>query len=270
MRLLRCSNTGVLSFSKNFAGKDAIPPYAILSHTWGADAEEVTFEDLTKDIGKDKAGFKKIQFCGEQAERDNLEYFWVDTCCIDKKNAVELSKAINSMFRWYQKAARCYVFLSDVSVHDKGGTDQQSGFVWEPTFRMSRWFTRGWTLQELIAPTLVDFFSNEGIGIGNKLTMEAMIRDITRIARNALKGDPLSDFSVNERMSWAKHRHTKHEEDEVYSLLGIFEVSMPLIYGEGKDRALRRLQDEIHKSYQGRQFLTLLVLEGQNILTYFM
>lgn len=114
MRLLEYNNAGVFTLTKDFIGDD-IPPYAILSHTWGADTEEVTFQDLTCSTRKDKTGYNKIRFCGEQAKRDGLQYFWVDTCCIDKSNNTELSEAINSMFRWYRNAAKCYVYLSDVS-----------------------------------------------------------------------------------------------------------------------------------------------------------
>ena len=115
MRLVRRSNSGEFSLTEDFVSKDTIPPYAILSHTWGADAEEVTFEDLTNGTGKDKPGYEKVQFCGEQARQDNLQHFWVDTCCINKADFTELSEAINSMFRWYRNAARCYAYLSDVS-----------------------------------------------------------------------------------------------------------------------------------------------------------
>ena len=127
-----------------------IPRYAILSHTWGADGEEVTFKDLMEGSGKNeashkkKAGYKKIEFCKKQAASDNLQHFWVDTCCIDKSSSTELSEAINSMFRWYQKASKCYVYLSDVSTTYRP-------LKWEASFRGSRWFSRGWTLQELIA-----------------------------------------------------------------------------------------------------------------------
>jgi len=255
MHLLQRKPGGKLALS-TFTGKDvSVPAYAILSHTWAIDnSEEVTFQDIEAGMGSSKAGYRKIQFCLDQAEVDGIRYCWIDTCCIDKKNAVELSEAINSMFRWYQKAARCYVFLSDVTACNEGGNSQQSGIVWEAAFRRSRWFTRGWTLQELIAPTFVDFFSNEGERLGNKMTLETIVYDITGIAKSALTGNSLSDFSVSERMSWAEQRNTKQEEDEVYSLLGIFDVSMPLIYGEGKERALRRLNEEIIKSYQGRWF----------------
>jgi hypothetical protein len=99
MRLLRRCDTG--NFSLTQFGDEDVPPYAILSHTWGPDTEEVTFEDLTNGTGKDKPGYVKIRFCGEQARLDNLQYFWIDTCCIDKRSSAELSEAINSMFRWY-------------------------------------------------------------------------------------------------------------------------------------------------------------------------
>ena len=105
MRLLQRSNTSEFSLNKDLVGDDIIPPYAILSHTWGADTTEVTFEDLTNSTGKDKPGYEKIRFCGEQAGQDDLEYFWVDTCCINKADFTELSEAINSMFRWYRNAA---------------------------------------------------------------------------------------------------------------------------------------------------------------------
>src|SRR5438552_11438606 len=115
MRLLQRSDTGEFSLTEPFASDEAIPLYAILSHTWGADPEEVTFDDLTNGTGKDKPGYEKIRFCGEQARQDDLQCFWVDTCCINKANYTELSQAINSMFRWYRDATRCYVYLSDVS-----------------------------------------------------------------------------------------------------------------------------------------------------------
>jgi hypothetical protein len=157
MRLLELNTCSEFSLTKNLIKN--IPPYAILSHTWGDDYEEVNFEDLTKGSGKTKAGYRKILFCGEQAARDGLQYFWVDTCCIDKSNNTELSEAINSMFRWYRNATRCYVYLSDVSKNDYDQAGQ-SLQPWQLAFQESRWFTRGWTLQELLAPLSVEFFSS--------------------------------------------------------------------------------------------------------------
>jgi hypothetical protein len=194
--------------------------------------------------GNAKAGYRKIRFCEKQAAKDGLQFFWVDTCCIDKSNSTELAEAINSMFRWYQDAARCYVYLSDVSVGGSVG-DDEFACRWKTAFKKSRWFTRGWTLQELIAPVLVEFFSVEGERLSDKKLLEQTLHEITGIATQALRGSPLSYFSTDERMSWAAKRQTKREEDAAYSLLGIFNIYMPLIYGEGRQKALSRLLKEI-------------------------
>ena len=247
MRLLEYNNDSEFSLTQFF---DDIPPYAILSHTWGL--EEVTFKDIIEGNGTSKAGFDKIRFCGEQAKRDGLQYFWVDTCCIDKSNNIELQGSINSMFRWYRDSAKCYVFLADVPRANIDTNDQSHQLSWESAFRRSRWFERGWTLQELIAPKLVEFFSNDCKLLGDKKSLERYICEITRIPSKALRGSPLATFSVAERMSWAEIRQTTYEEDIVYSLLGIFDVYMALIYGEGKDRALKRLREEIDKASKGK------------------
>ena len=193
--------------------------------------------------GKNKVGYAKIYFCGEQAATDYLQYFWLDTCCIDKSSSAELTEAINSMFTWYQRAAKCYVYLSDVSIHNYEA-DQSA-------LRKSRWFTRGWTLQELVAPKLVEFFSLEGKRLGDKKSMDKQIHEITGIVVQALRGDSLSNFSVADRMSWAEERETTREEDKAYCLLGIFDIHMPLIYGEGK-KALSRLNKAIRESLEGK------------------
>ena len=244
MRLLELKGNDELSLTKDIVSN--IPDYAILSHTWGDDEEEVNFEDLTKGYGKTKAGYKKILFCGEQAARDGLQYCWVDTCCIDKSNSTELSEAINSMFRWYRNAAKCYVYLSDVSTN---GSDPVEPPLksWHSAFRKSRWFTRGWTLQELIAPLSVEFFCFNGKRLGDKKSLERQLHEITGIAVPALQGSSLSGFSVRDRMSWAANRETQREEDKAYSLLGIFDVHLPLIYGEGAENAFSRLQEELDK-----------------------
>jgi hypothetical protein len=246
MRLLKLEADGKLSLTE-FVGNKT-PRYAILSHTWGADDTEFTFKDLVEDTGKTKAGYNKILFCAKQAADDKLQYFWVDTCCIDKSSSAELSEAINSMFRWYHDAVKCYVYLSDVSVGGSVGDNLSSQRIWESAFQRSRWFTRGWTLQELVAPTSVEFFSMEGERLGERLLMVQEIHKITGISVQALEGRPLSQFSVEERISWAAGRETKREEDATYSLLGIFDIHMPLIYGEGQKKALIRLQKEIKGS----------------------
>src|SRR6266536_4166626 len=122
MRLLKLKDDGEFNLIE-FIG-DKIPRYAILSHTWGADGEEVTFKDISECTARSKAGYTKISFCGEKAASDGLEYFWVDTCCIDKSSSAELQEAITSMFRWYQNAAQCYVYLSDVSTKKRKASDR--------------------------------------------------------------------------------------------------------------------------------------------------
>jgi hypothetical protein len=243
MRLLKFNNDG--SFSLEVFSGSAIPPYAILSHTWGSDNEEVTFKDIADGIDGNKLGYQKLRFCGFQAKADGLPYFWVDTCCIDKSNNNELTEAINSMYRWYQKAARCYVYLSDVSVHTQDG---QSHVEWESAFRNSRWFTRGWTLQELLAPKIVVFYSQDHVRLGDKKSLEQQITVITGITAEALQGRRLSDFSVEERFLWVEKRQTTIEEDKAYCLLGIFDVFLPLIYGEGQLSAMKRLNKEVNDS----------------------
>jgi len=258
MRLLKLGDNGEFNLTKDLINN--IPPYAILSHTWGDDDEEVTFKDLTEGFGKTKVGYRKIQFCAERASRDGLQHIWVDTCCIDKSNNAELSEAIISMFRWYRNATKCYVYLADVSINGQDPTNQ-SFQPWELVFRKSRWFTRGWTLQELIAPPLVEFFSVEGKVLGDKKSLERQVHEVTGITVPALQGSALSGFSVNERLSWAESRETKREEDKAYSLLGMFNVHMPPLYGEGIESAFRRLREEINKgssSAQGGKYTTLI------------
>jgi hypothetical protein len=256
MRLVQRSDAGDFVLTQvNEAS--TLPPYAILSHTWGADADEVTFEDLTNNTGKDKPGYKKIRFCAEQAARDGLDYFWVDTCCIDKSNRAELSHAINSMFRWYHKATRCYVYLQDVPSHPLDNNEDLNQSLWISAFRRSKWFTRGWTLQELLAPASVEFFSWEGKRLGDRSSLGQQIHEITVIPELALQGAPLSQFGVNERLSWIEFRETKREEDRAYSLLGIFDVRIPPIYGEGMESAFKRLREGISKQEKCIQDLHL-------------
>jgi len=187
MRLLERRGNGDLLVTEDLL--DKVPPYAILSHTWGP--EEVTYQDIVRSTGKSKKGYSKLQFIATQAAKDKLKYFWVDTCCINKSNNTELTEAINSMFRWYQEAALCYVYLSDV-------VSASSGSV---AFKKSRWLTRGWTLQELLAPASVEFFSADCRRIGTKSSMQAEITEATGIPIKALQGQPLSSYSVSERMA---------------------------------------------------------------------
>jgi hypothetical protein len=235
---------------------DDPPSYAILSHTW-TEGQEVTYNELVTGTGKEKTGYAKIQFCSKRAATDGLEYFWVDTCCIDKSTSNELNTAINSMFRWYQRASKCYVYLSDVFVPDEVTDAEAFRITWAEAFRRSRWFTRGWTLQELIAPASVEFFSKEGKRLGSRISLEQEIHNITDIPTRILRGTSLTEFSVEERMSWAAKRTTTLKEDKVYCLLGIFGVFLSLIYGEGEAYATLRLREEINKR-QGEQGINSL------------
>jgi hypothetical protein len=240
MRLLEIQPDGCFSLTNDHAENERLQ-YAVLSHTWGDDGDEVTIDDLNKGTGAHKPGYKKISFCAEQAKRDGLRYFWVDTCCIDKKSSAELSEAINSMYRWYNQAAICYAFLTDVCWTNDAAEV-------EARFKSSRWFTRGWTLQELIAPRSVVFFSTEWRPMGTKSQLATTLSIITGIDSDYLDGKDHSLASISKRMFWASSRTTTRSEDIAYCLLGIFDINMPLIYGEGK-RAFRRLQEEIMKAH---------------------
>jgi hypothetical protein len=186
-------------------------------------------------------GYAKINYASRQSQSDGIDYVWVDTCCIDKSSSAELSESINSMYRWYQKSAVCYAYLEDVtSIMSEVHSENLE-------FRCSRWFTRGWTLQELIAPAKVLFFGKKWTYLGDKLNLSSLISSITRIHEDVVQNPPtLSRMSVAKRMSWAATRETTRIEDVAYSLLGIFGVNMPLLYGEG-NKAFIRLQEEILK-----------------------
>ena len=239
MRLLEVTGPG--EFSLIQVNNYKTLSYAILSHTWTKD-QEVTFQEIVSGAGRSKSGYEKIKFCGEQAAKDNLQYFWVDTCCIDNSDLNELTTAINSMFCWYKNAKKCYVYLSDVAVPGHDTDVQVEQRIWEADFRSSRWFTRGWTLQELIAPATVEFFSKKGKLLGSKASLEKLVQEITQIPIQALQGNPFSDLKITERIKWVGQRETEREEDIVYCLLGLCDVSTSVIYGEGRDKALKRLQ----------------------------
>jgi hypothetical protein len=163
------------------------------------------------------------------------------------------------MFTWYRNADKCYAYLTDVPSYTN---NQNSSKTLEAAFLASRWFSRGWTLQELIAPRSVEFFCWNSKRLGDKKSLEEQVHKITGIPVSALRGTPLSEFSVDERMSWVENRETKRGEDKAYSLLGIFDISMPLLYGEERVKALRRLQEAIDKSFnvQGSKYLVFVYL----------
>ncbi|KAL6410637.1 HET domain-containing protein [Ilyonectria robusta] len=230
MRLLNSTSFELAEF----VGDD-IPTYAILSHTW--DIEEVTLDDMRRRDFDHLKGFAKIKGCCEQAAQDDLQWVWIDTCCIDRLSSAELSEAINSMYRWYQNAEVCYVYLYDVPPPDP--------FLDKHLFQNARWFTRGWCLQELIAPREVEFYAENWTELGTKWSLWQAISETTSIPVAILLQDKRpGDFPIAQRMSWASKRNTTREEDMAYCLLGIFDIHMPLLYGEGR-RAFIRLQEEI-------------------------
>lgn len=219
----------------NFEG-DSKPPYAILSHRWQGD--EVTFKQVLKRRTSSITGWHKVRKCCEQAREDGYSYAWIDTCCIDRKSSAELSEAINSMYQWYQRSDVCYAYLHDV--------------VDALDLTASEWFTRGWTLQELLAPRKLIFMDCEWKSLGSREDHSFAIE-----ARTGISRDVLNDFDpqdggyaapcIAQKMAWAAGRRTTRVEDRAYSLLGIFGVHMPLLYGEG-EAAFYRLQEELMKS----------------------
>ena len=267
MRLL---NTHTLNFEE-FEGQN-VPSYAILSHRW--EEQEVLFKDVDRGNAVTKKGWVKITKCCEQAQNDGLKYAWVDTCCIDKSSSAELTEAINSMFRWYQHSKICYVYLCDVHLTNSiwqdwkssdSGFDKRSKlakqeqkifsackplefsgeFVAE--FCSSVWFTRGWTLQELLASENMVFFGHHWQMLGTKDFLCALISHTTCIPVSILiHKRTLDSFTTAERMSWAAKRDTTRIEDRAYSLMGIFGVNMSMLYGEAEG-AFIRLQEEILK-----------------------
>jgi hypothetical protein len=222
------------------------PPYAILSHRWLE--EEVLFKDI-RDARKRGSlkGWAKIENCCRQAAEDGWDYVWIDTCCINKSDSSELSEAINSMFRWYENAQVCYAFLDDVpSRYPSFDGDSHDAYgrpwPWNWYFRSSQWFTRGWTLQELLAPCCLLFLSSDWKHIGSR---ESLADEISRIT--GIKEDQLLDFracSAATKLSWAAKRQTTRPEDRAYSLFGLLGINLPLLYGEG-NRAFARLQTEL-------------------------
>lgn len=248
MRLLERQPDGSFVLTRDYHTQSEVPKYAALSHMWLDERDEVTYTDMTHEPAniQHKLGYKKLKFCCDQAAKDGLEYCWVDSCCIDKTNSQELSEAINSMYRWYRNTEKCYALLPDVSATVEDVTSTPSTARWKQAFVSSKWHTRGWCLQELLAPRTVDFYSEQGVWLGNKTTLQSLITEATNIPKEALQAESLTRFTIDQRMSWARHRETSREEDKAYCLLGIFEVFMPQIYGEG-DNAFDRLQDEIMK-----------------------
>ncbi|KAI8627617.1 HET-domain-containing protein [Xylariaceae sp. FL1651] len=222
MRLLKVDTLEFVEFFE-----DRVPPYAILSHTWRE--EEVSYREMLQPITgatQAKEGYKKIKGFASLVSQTQWGYIWVDTCCINKDSSAELTEAINSMYRWYKNSGRCYVYLDDTC----------------------RWKTRGWTLQELIAPIEVHFYTCGWDFIFTKAELIYEIADLLKIEVGVLLSSDPSTASIAQRMCWASSRTTSRSEDMAYCLMGLFDVNMPLLYGEGGEKAFLRLQEEILKT----------------------
>ncbi|PIL26306.1 hypothetical protein GSI_12062 [Ganoderma sinense ZZ0214-1] len=243
MWLLSTDRAELHYFARNF---DAIGGYAVLSHTWSGDEQTL---QAVRAIGErcrasgtnprdDPALSSKVRRCCILAEKHGYRWVWIDSCCIDKTSSSELSEAINSMFRWYKEAEVCFAYLADVPSDCKLHAPDSA-------FWKSRWHTRGWTLQELIAPDFLIFLSADWLELGHRAELAALLEQITRVPSEVLTGDIApAQWSVSIRMSWASSRKTTRVEDEAYCLMGLFGISMPTNYGEGK-KAFIRLQYEI-------------------------
>ncbi|CAO2658377.1 Nn.00g061000.m01.CDS01 [Neocucurbitaria sp. VM-36] len=237
MRLLNTSTLKVEEFLRE------IPEYVILSHTWEED--EVSLQDMQCGSAHVKKGYAKIKSCCKKAAEDGFEYCWIDTCCIDKTSSAELSESINSMYLWYKNSRICYAYIADFDI-GRGQSTSITDINEEHGLGGQRWFERGWTLQELIAPPIVEFYDTKWNEIGTRLSLQEQLTAITGISNSVLQGGDPTTCKVAVRMSWAARRKTTRIEDEAYCLMGLFGVNMPLLYGEGS-RAFRRLQEEIQR-----------------------
>jgi hypothetical protein len=206
-------------------------------------------------------GYRKLRISCALAARQGLNYLWIDTCCIDKTSSADLSEAINSMFRYYREAQLCYAYLSDVaSVKIPNQLKDE-----DSNFYQSVWFTRGWTLQELIAPKNQLFYNKDWDYLGTKAELKDAICHITNIPKKILLGGDLSDEPVSIKMSWASSRETTVPEDISYCLLGMFDVNIPLLYGEGEEKAFLRLQEAILKSTDDESIFLWCSTEAETI-----
>ncbi|KAK5087222.1 hypothetical protein LTR05_004393 [Lithohypha guttulata] len=238
---MRLINTSILAL-EDFTSHPKIPAYATLSHRWQTRDQEVSYHDFLSGAKRNTSGWAKIvEYCRVALLHD-LRYCWIDTCCINKESSAEESRSINSMFTWYERSRKAFVYLDDAHCEDISTIHSLRG---EEDFAASQWFTRGWTLQELIAPSNMTFFNSRWEAIGTKYSLAELISRITNIPTDVLRGERSHlSCSVAQRMFWIGDRVTTVIEDQAYSLLGLFNVNMPLIYGEG-EKAFMRLQEEI-------------------------
>ncbi|TQS33157.1 hypothetical protein Golomagni_06507, partial [Golovinomyces magnicellulatus] len=241
MRLINVTSLDI----EEFFGDD-IPEYAILSHTWGP--QEVTLQEWSRrqePSVSSKAGCQKILSACRLASAHDLKYVWIDTNCIDKTSSAELSEAINSMFDWYRDAQICFVHLQDI-IFDPDSAVSTTNLT--ELFQSSRWFSRGWTLQELLAPKCLRFYDKNWTHITDKKLCLEALSVVTSIPIPILQSQVnIRGASTAQRMSWLSRRKTTRREDMAYCMFGIFGVNLPLLYGEGH-KAFTRLQEELIRS----------------------
>lgn len=255
MRLIDISNPSQLKFVE--VSDPSLVRYAILSHVWNkpngdeAFTPEPTFQDLSLAMKHSRAlpenvrMWDKLRGFIRTAAKSGFSLLWADMCCINKENNAETSEAIASMYQWYLCAEVCYTYLQDVPYpsHEPDTLSPPPS----TEFSQSIWFKRGWTLQELLASDTLIFLSRDWKVLGTKLGLSQIVHDITNIDVKVLTQEcNLDEVSVACRMSWAAHRVTSRPEDRAYSLMGLFGVRMPVIYGEG-EYAFVRLQEEIFR-----------------------
>jgi hypothetical protein len=248
--------------------------YAILSHVW---EREVSYQEMLQDPRPttltEKFGYAKIEGACSQALNDGYQLIWIDTCCIGKSSSAELSEAINSMYAWYKHSSICYAYLFDVPSKKYNSlplSSSQHSALWNKRFSESKWFSRWWTLQELLAPSQVVLYSREWADIGTKATLQKEISKRTRIKTSVLVNNPKGNIDlacVAEKMSWAAERNTTRPEDIAYCLMGIFGMHMPILYGEGKD-AFIRLQKEIIASSNDHTIFAWDLKDGKEPFDY--
>ncbi|KAF9472078.1 hypothetical protein BDN70DRAFT_763404, partial [Pholiota conissans] len=217
--------------------------YAIFSHKWLRGMPgEITYDLWNKgSLDPETAGYQKLaSFCRTAWEEYGITLAWMDTVCINKDSSSELDESIRSMYAWYERASICIVHLSETQTITQIPHDS--------------WFTRGWTLQELIAPKILNFYSSDwrrltqyGNNDKQNNVVLSFIKQATTMSSWEVTSTSKHHVPLSRKMQWAASREVTREEDRAYSLMGIFDVSISTAYGEGTYRAFLRLLEEILK-----------------------
>ncbi|OAX35521.1 hypothetical protein K503DRAFT_364265 [Rhizopogon vinicolor AM-OR11-026] len=226
--------------------KQAVEMYfrcVMLSHRW-EENEPLLHNIQDKNVYELHAlsGIAKSQSFCKTARDAGYRWAWIDTCCIDQTNNVEVQQSVNSMFLWYRHAALTIIYLSDVPRSSKSGA-----------LAMSIWNKRGWTVQEFLAPKVVLFYQHDWTlylddRSPNHKDCPAIMRelgDATGIDAQALGAFYPGMRGARDKLQWVSRRVTTLQEDVAYSLFGIFDVHLAVIYGEKKHNALGRLLQEV-------------------------